>query len=414
MARKRSAMASKTSRAELPASDAPIWELVSPGVRLGYRRGRGTQARGGTWLGASRTATGERSQTRLGRADDLTAADGAGVLNHEQAKEAARVWAKALRTGVDASPELTVNAVLDRYFEAKAHEGMKSIYDAKSRAALHIRPKLGSSRVVDLTVDRLRRWRDGLVTAPKLRRTGRFAKKQNTVAVDLTDSDVARKRRDTANRTLTALKAALNWARDNRLVSDDSAWRLVKPFKGTTSARVRFLAPGEQQTLLNQAEGDLRNLIAAALMTGARFGELSRLLVQDFDRTNGSVFVGESKSGKARHIPLTAGGVTLFTRLAGNRSSGEPLLTRDGARWLPATYQRPFKAALASAELANITLHELRHSYASTMVRAGAPLMVVAKALGHTDTRMADQHYAHLAPSYVADTIRSTAPDLET
>lgn len=46
------------------------------------------------------------------------------------------------------------------------------------------------------------------------------------------------------------------------------------------------------------------------------------------------------------------------------------------------------------------------------MVRSGAPLIVVAEALGHSGTRMAEKHYAHLAPSFVADTIRRTAPDL--
>ena len=46
------------------------------------------------------------------------------------------------------------------------------------------------------------------------------------------------------------------------------------------------------------------------------------------------------------------------------------------------------------------------------MVRKGAPLMVVAHALGHADTRMAEKHYAHLAPSYVAETIRRMAPDI--
>ena len=56
-----------------------------------------------------------------------------------------------------------------------------------------------------------------------------------------------------------------------------------------------------------------------------------------------------------------------------------------------------------------MSLHELRHSHASTMVPAGAPLIVVARALGHAATRMIDKHYAHLAPSYVADVIRSTA-----
>jgi hypothetical protein len=40
----------------------------------------------------------------------------------------------------------------------------------------------------------------------------------------------------------------------------------------------------------------------------------------------------------------------------------------------------------------------------------GAPLLVVAKNLGHTDTRMVEKHYGHLAPSYIADAIRAAAP----
>jgi integrase len=40
----------------------------------------------------------------------------------------------------------------------------------------------------------------------------------------------------------------------------------------------------------------------------------------------------------------------------------------------------------------------------------GAPLFVVAKNLGHSDTRMVEKHYGHLAPSYVADAIRAAAP----
>ena len=93
---------------------------------------------------------------------------------------------------------------------------------------------------------------------------------------------------------------------------DDTAWKLVKPYRGTTSARIRFLSPADQQRLLDAAEGDLRDLVAAALMTGARFGELSRLQLQDFDAGNGSVFIAESKSGKARHVPLTPGGRVLY------------------------------------------------------------------------------------------------------
>jgi hypothetical protein len=43
----------------------------------------------------------------------------------------------------------------------------------------------------------------------------------------------------------------------------------------------------------------------------------------------------------------------------------------------------------------------------------GAPLMVVARNMGHADTRMVEKHYGHLAPSYVADAIRAAAPRFE-
>jgi integrase len=42
----------------------------------------------------------------------------------------------------------------------------------------------------------------------------------------------------------------------------------------------------------------------------------------------------------------------------------------------------------------------------------GVPMAVIAKQLGHADTRMTEKHYAHLAPNHVADTIRANFPNL--
>jgi integrase len=42
----------------------------------------------------------------------------------------------------------------------------------------------------------------------------------------------------------------------------------------------------------------------------------------------------------------------------------------------------------------------------------GTPMGVIAAQLGHADTRMTEKHYAHLAPSYVAQTIRNNFPTL--
>jgi integrase len=42
----------------------------------------------------------------------------------------------------------------------------------------------------------------------------------------------------------------------------------------------------------------------------------------------------------------------------------------------------------------------------------GVPMGVIAAQLGHADTRMTEKHYAHLAPSYVSETIRANFPRL--
>ena len=57
-----------------------------------------------------------------------------------------------------------------------------------------------------------------------------------------------------------------------------------------------------------------------------------------------------------------------------------------------------------------VGFHQLRHTWASLSVMNGMPLMVVAKNLGHSDTRMVEKHYGHLAPSFIADAIRAGAP----
>ena len=59
-----------------------------------------------------------------------------------------------------------------------------------------------------------------------------------------------------------------------------------------------------------------------------------------------------------------------------------------------------------------VSFHVLRHTYGSTLAMRGVPMTVIAEQLGHADTRMTEKHYAHPAPSYVADTIRANFPTL--
>jgi integrase len=85
------------------------------------------------------------------------------------------------------------------------------------------------------------------------------------------------------------------------------------------------------------------------------------------------------------------------------------LFLRDnGKPWAKSEQQRPLIAACTAAPIdPAVNFHALRHSYASRLVMRGVPLSVVAAQLGHADTRMVEKHYGHLAPSYIADTVRA-------
>jgi integrase len=83
----------------------------------------------------------------------------------------------------------------------------------------------------------------------------------------------------------------------------------------------------------------------------------------------------------------------------------------DGSKWLKSHQVRPMAAACKVAGIdPPVGFHTLRHSYASLAVMNGAPLMVVARNLGHADTRMVERHYGHLSESYIAEAIRAAAP----
>ena len=57
-----------------------------------------------------------------------------------------------------------------------------------------------------------------------------------------------------------------------------------------------------------------------------------------------------------------------------------------------------------------VSFHALRHTWASLSIMAGMPLLVVARNLGHSDTRMVERHYGHLAANYITEAIRAAAP----
>ena len=211
---------------------------------------------------------------------------------------------------------------------------------------------------------------------------------------------------------LTILKAALNHAFRDGKTPTDFAWRKVKPFKDVDAARVRYLSIVEATRIINASDLEFRPLVQAALQTGCRYGELARLEVADFNPDSGTLAIRRSKSGKARHVVLTDEGVSFFRQLTAGRAASQIMLRKaNGEPWRTSHQLRPTAQACQHAKIdPPVSFHALRHTWASHAVMNGVPLLVVAKNLGHADTRMVELHYGHLAPSYIADAIRAGAP----
>ncbi|MGE4483390.1 tyrosine-type recombinase/integrase [Acidocella sp.] len=386
----------------------PYWRHFQEGRAIGYRRISG---KAGTWIARYYDAAGERVRKyqALGTADDLLDADGVSTLTFAQAQDAARAWFREItRAGGRVIEAPTVKEIMADYVRDYQARGGKAADRLEHTIAAHILPALGDKKAAELTHAAIRRWHQGLATAPARVRTKATATKQATRKVDPADADGQRARRASANRVLTVLKAALNLAFQDGRIASDEAWRRVKPFQNAEAARVRFLTDDEATRLVNAADPGFRPMIQAALLTGARWGELTRLRVADFNPDARTIHIRQSKSGKPRHITLTDEGKAFFTQQAAGRAAKALLLPRsDGDEWGKSEQQRPMLAACAAAKIAPaIGFHILRHTHASRLARAGVSLAVIAAQLGNGEAICA-KHYAHLSPDHVADAIRA-------
>jgi integrase len=392
-----------TSRARLKRGRQPHWQPLQAGTHLGYQR----QAGAGRWLLRRYLGGGNTYRvTALGTADDLQPANGTTVLSYEQASAKAR--AMIATPDGDKVIRLTVRQAFTKYVEHKQAQG-QTMPDVISRGKAHILPTLGDFVVSELTAETLRRWLATMAATPAQVRPKPGGKPQYRPAPK--GDEAIRRRRATANRVLVMLKAVLNFAYDEGHVTSRDAWgRKLKKFGDVETARVRYLTIAEAQRLLNAAEPEFfRPLVRAALETGARYSELARLEVVDFNSDSGTIAVRKSKTGKARYIILTEEGAAFFKKHCAGRTG--LMFTHDERPWKASEQTRPMKEANEHARLKpTIGFHGLRHTYASHCVMNGVPLMVVGKNLGHADTKMVETHYGHLAPSFIADAIRAGAP----
>ncbi len=164
----------------------------------------------------------------------------------------------------------------------------------------------------------------------------------------------------------------------------------------------RFLTEDEITKLISECSPRLRNVITVLLNTGMRWGELQNLEWNDIDWNEKMIHIrikeDWSPKGDERTIPMNHP-VQKVLRSLSNKSNWV-FTTSTGNHVRQQGTWTAFKKACQRAKLENVTLHTLRHTFASHLVMAGVDLATVSKLLGHKDigTTMI---YSHLSPRHL-------------
>lgn len=136
--------------------------------------------------------------------------------------------------------------------------------------------------------------------------------------------------------------------------------------------------------------------------SGGCKGELSALTWDKIEWTGERAILlfsaGDTKSGKARRVPLTKRSTDILRRLRQDRPDAERvfLYERAGRTRDLGNVRKPFETACRRAGITDFHIHDCRHHLASRLAQRGATLQEIKELLGHASIEMT-LRYAHLS-----------------
>lgn len=264
----------------------------------------------------------------------------------------------------------TFSEFVRREYLPYAYQTKRSAHDDDSKFRLHLEPKWGHLRLCD-------------VTARDVQMHHAAVRESHSVG--------------TANRHLALIsatfRAAVEWGRMDR-----SPAAGIRAFR-EANQRQTFLTP-EQIARMFAAMAHDRNQTAVAALkllvyTGTRREEALQARWEHVDLQTGQLWLPKTKSGRGRYVALSDEAVALLQAQPSLGTSPWVFPGRDGDKPLN-NPRKTFRRVLAAAGIAAVRIHDLRHSFASLAVNAGASLYEVQHLLGHSSAQMT-QRYAHLA-----------------
>lgn len=319
-------------------------------------------------------------------------------------KVEALTWEASLRGGLRPTG-LTVEEYLTAWLATVEGSVKANTLASYRQAVTRAVPVLGAIPLIDLTSADVQRW-------------------INAMKGDLSAKSIRTYR--------TALVTALGDAVERRLIPTNvAAGRAVRLPRQPSEPRPVW-TPEEARTFLAGLDVDdpLRPIVTVAVTTGLRRGEVLGLKWTDLDGHTASISrqvtvednrpaVTDPKSARSRRrvalLPetvavleawrahLEAAGVSSPWIFPGTRETSEPLH--------PARVSRLFDAAVRSADVPTISFHDLRHTFATQMLRTGAPITTVSAQLGHSSVSVTADLYQHVDVPMLGEAI-SGAGDL--
>jgi len=224
----------------------------------------------------------------------------------------------------------------------------------------------------------------------------------------------------TVNHDLKCLRMLFNFARRDRIISEDPTEFVNTTKKGQSKARRPFTIP-ELQAVLSVADEEWRSMIRFGLYTGQRLGDLAMLTWQNVDLLRGEIRLVTRKTGKTLVLPIASAlSAHLEARPAGDNIEA-PIHPRSflivNKQGKSGNLSNQFADLLAQAGLrkkqphrkttdsgvgsgvgsatGGLSFHCLRHTAVTLMKEAGVPEAVVMELVGH-DSEQMSAHYTHV------------------
>jgi integrase len=325
---------------------------------------------------------GRQRQLKIGNAADITFA--------EARKEAQRVKGR-VSVGKNPAEERkvartipTLNELAARYLEFA--KGDKKSHDIDERyLRLHLLPRFGKLHLNQLRQEEIVEWLNGKVKAGYAQAT--------------------------VNRWQVILSHMMRLAKQWGVPGAETNPLAGVRQKDSNNRLERYLSPAETQRLKQAVDESpnrmLKYIVALLLLTGCRKRELLDAKWDEVDLDRKVWCIPTSKTGKPRHVPLSDDAVAVLRSI--------PLIA-DGTYIVPNPMTgKPFRSifnswnsARRTARVPDVRIHDLRHSAASNLVNSGHSLYVVAKVLGHAQTRTTER-YAHLDNGVLLNAVNAAA-----